>query len=289
MENPRAGQDAFGWPGITPRWARGNKEGVGTAYSTSSRIWFTLWRGTLTEVYYPTVDQPQLRDLQYLVTDGKSFFHEEKRQLRSTVRRLSRRALGYHVTNSDPDGSYSIHKDIIADPHLPCVLQHTKLEGEEELLSELGLYALCAPHLGGGGMNNSAYVVEVAGRKILAAEKGGYWLALGATVPFTRLSCGYVGYSDGWTDLADNKVMDWEFNRALDGNVAMTGQLDLSKSREFTLGLALGNSLHNAVTTLFQSLGTPFGESQRRFVEQWERVHDHILPLEDHSRDDGHL
>src|SRR5574337_431058 len=72
---------AFGWPGIEPRWSHGNKDGVGAAYSASSRVWFTLWNGIITELYYPTVDRPQLRDLQYLITDGKSFFHEEKRHL----------------------------------------------------------------------------------------------------------------------------------------------------------------------------------------------------------------
>ncbi|MCE0498691.1 MAG: hypothetical protein LV481_12165, partial [Methylacidiphilales bacterium] len=69
---------AFGHPGIHPRWTHGGKDGVGTAYAASSQIWFTLWNGIVTEVYYPTVDRPQMRDLQYLITDGKSFFHEEK-------------------------------------------------------------------------------------------------------------------------------------------------------------------------------------------------------------------
>jgi glucoamylase len=33
-------------------------------------------RGVVNEVYYPTVDRPQIRDLQYLITDGSSFFHD---------------------------------------------------------------------------------------------------------------------------------------------------------------------------------------------------------------------
>jgi glucoamylase len=49
---------AFGWPGIEPRWTHGGKDGVGTAYAASSRIWFTFWNGIITEVYYPTVDRP---------------------------------------------------------------------------------------------------------------------------------------------------------------------------------------------------------------------------------------
>lgn len=289
MDRLRSERDAFGWPGIEPRWARGNKDGIGTAYSADSKVWFTVWRGTLTEVYYPTVDRPQLRDLEYLVTDGTSFFHEEKRHLNCTIQRISHYALGYRVTNSDPGGRYSINKEMIADPHLSCVLQHTRVEGDEELLSRLKLYTLCAPHLGGGGKGNNARVVDFAGRKILAAEREGTWLALGATTPFTRLSCGYVGRSDGWTDLAQDMKMDWEFDRALNGNVALTGQLDLSKTREFTLGLAFGRTIHNAVTTLFQSLGVPFEESRERFVEQWERPYGKIIPLESVTGDAGYL
>ena len=95
-------------------------------------------------------------------------------------------------------------KENIADPHYPCILQQTTLDGERAVLSRLGLCALCAHHLAGGGWGNNAYVVEVAGRTILTAEKHATWLALGADVPFSRASCGYVGQSDGWTDLADN-------------------------------------------------------------------------------------
>jgi len=243
----------------------------------------------ITEVYYPTVDRAQLRDLQYLITDGEHFFHEEKRHLRSRVERLSSHALGYRVTNADPEGRYSISKDVITDPHLPCVLQRTRLIGDPQFLSRLQLYALCAPHLEGGGRGNNAYVVEAAGRQILAAEKGGTWLALAATVSFARLSCGYVGRSDGWTDLADNFQLDWEFDQALDGNVALTGELDLKAGYQFTLGLAFGDGLHNAVTTLFQALGIPFQEHWTRYMDQWNRPCRKILPLEKVSGDGGNL
>ena len=72
---------AFGQPGIRPRWTHGGKDGVGTAYAASSRIWFTASHGTLNEIYYPTIDRPQTRDMELLFTDGETFFHEEKRDL----------------------------------------------------------------------------------------------------------------------------------------------------------------------------------------------------------------
>jgi glucoamylase len=288
MATFRGEHEAFGRPGIDPRWTYADKEGVGTAYAASSRIWFTLLKGIVTEIYYPTVDRPQLRDLQYLITDGSTFFHEERRDLHSQTERIAPEALGYRVTNRDPNGRYTIVKEIIADPHYPCILQETTLDSEPALLSRLRFYVLCAPHLAGGGWGNNAFVIEAAGRTVLAAEKDGTWLALGADVPFSRASCGYVGRSDGWTDLADNFEMDWEFDRATNGNVALTGELALSNRTTFTLGLALGESLHNAVTTLFQSLDLPFTVQRARFIEQWGRVCRKNVSLTNASHDRGH-
>lgn len=289
MTKFRGQQLAFGRPGIEPRWTHGNKDGVGTAYFSSSRIWFTVWNGVLTEAYYPTIDKPQLRDLQFLISDGKSFFHEEKRHLQTKTERYLPHALGYRVTNSDPEGRYQIIKEIISDPHLPCILQHTNVQGASEFLSQLHFHVLCAPHLEVGGWRNNAYVIETSGRQILVANKRGTWLALMATVPFARASCGYVGRSDGWTDLAGNFQMDWEFDQALDGNVALTGELQLDGRTEFTLGLALGDGLHNAVATLFQGLGIAFAEQRDRYVDQWTRSCRKSLPLAKVAGDGGEL
>ena len=281
--------EAFGGPGIPPRWTHAAKDGVGTAYASSSRLWFTIWNGVVTEVYYPTVDRPQLRDLQFLVTDGESFFHEEKRHLRSATDRLSHHVLGYRITNSDPEGRYSIVKEVLSDPHLPCLLVNTTLSGEESFLKRLRLYSLCAPHLGMGGWGNNARVEEIAGRKILTAEKDGIWLALAATVPFSRLSCGYVGQSDGWTDLASDYRMKWEFDRATDGNIALTGELDLGDLLEFTMGLAFGDGLHSAATTLLESLAIPFDKHRERYADQWNRSCRQLLTLEKAASDGGDL
>jgi glucoamylase len=98
-----------------------------------------------------------------------------------------------------------------------------------------------------------------------------------------------VGESDGWTDLAGNFQMDWEFDQALDGNVALTAELDLRGRSDFTLGLAFGDSLHNAVTTLFQALGIPFPDQLERYVEQWSRPQRKILPLAKVAQDGGNL
>jgi 3-phenylpropionate/trans-cinnamate dioxygenase ferredoxin reductase subunit len=98
---------AAGGPGIEPRWTRSDKDGVGTAYSVSSRVWFTVSKGILNEVYYPTIDRPQVRDLQYLITDGETFFCDE-RHLDNTHACLAPDILGYRVASTDSKHRYRI-------------------------------------------------------------------------------------------------------------------------------------------------------------------------------------
>ena len=130
---------AFGAPGIEPRWTSSAKEGVGTAYHTSCRLWFTLSHGIVNEIYYPHVDQPNTRDFQFLISDGETFCHEEKRDLNHEIEYPARDCLFFRLTNSEPDGRYCLVKDVLTDPHRSVLLVHTKLE-----ISDQSLRASCA-------------------------------------------------------------------------------------------------------------------------------------------------
>src|ERR1700685_2476123 len=154
----KTNQNAPGAPGIEPRWTSSAKDGIGTAYHTSSPLWFTLSHGIINEVYYPHVDTPNTRDLQFLVTDGETFCHEEKRDLEHLTEYPEKNVLLYRLTNSDHKGRYRIVKEIIGDPHSPVLLMHTRLEiFDPKLRGKLRLYALLAPHLKGTGQHNSAW------------------------------------------------------------------------------------------------------------------------------------
>ncbi len=280
---------AFGAPGMPPRWTSSSKDGVGTAYSTASRVWFTVSHGVLNEIYYPTIDRPQTRDLQFLITDGKTFFHEEKRDLKWEIHHIERHTLGYRVLSEDPQGRYRLTKEVISDPHQPCVLIDVRLEPTDEWKGKLQVYVLLAPHLEVGGWGNSAQRFRAAGREILVAWKNSTFLAMGSEPGFAKSSCGYVGASDGWQDLSDNYTMNWQFDRAENGNLAVTGQIPLDRDNHFTLGIALGESQHMAVSILTQSLSVPFAEHSDKFIEQWHRPCNHIHNLDDFSGDSGRL
>ena len=92
---------AFGAPGVEPRWTSSEKDAVSTAYAASSRVWFTVSHGTLNEIYYPTIDRPQTRDMELLFSDGETFFHEEKRDLAYDFHYIESSAPAVRVVASD--------------------------------------------------------------------------------------------------------------------------------------------------------------------------------------------
>ena len=101
------------------------------------------------------------------------------------------------------------------------------LEGEDAVLDSLNLYVLCAPHLAIGGWHNNAEVVMSNDREMLLGWRENRYCVLRATVAYKQTSVGYVGSSDGYQDLCKHMRMTWNFDHALDGNVAMIGELDL--------------------------------------------------------------
>ncbi len=262
---------AFGAPGVDPRWTSSEKDTVSTAYAASSRVWFTVSHGTLNEIYYPTIDRPQTRDMELLFSDGETFLHEEKRDLDYDFHYIDNTAPAVRVTASDLKGRYTVTKEFITDPHHPVVLMNVKISGDKEILSRLKCYALLAPHLNGGGAGNSARSIDVAGRRCLLAWKGGTMLAMGADCGFSRSSCGYVGTSDGYQDLCTDMMMTWQFGQALNGNIAVMGEIDVAANPEFTIAISFGDGNHAAIAQMMQTLATPYEEHQRRFLLQWTR------------------
>ena len=171
------------------------------------------------------MDSPNTRDLQFLITDGESFCHEERRDLLHKTEYPEQNALFYRLTNSDREGRYRLVKEIVVDPHSSVLLMHTRLEIlDPKLRGKLRLYALLAPHMKGTGKNNSARLCGLGGRKLIEVQREDIDMSFGCAPDFTRRSVGYVGFSDGWQDLMDNFKMDWEFDEAVDGNIALIGE-----------------------------------------------------------------
>lgn len=299
---------AFGHPGVAPTWQAGRKVGVGTACGDRSRVWFSIARGIVTEVYYPRVDSADLRDLQFLISDGRTFVHEEQRDLHHEVRPLDDGIPAYEIVNRDPEGRYRVVKRVLTDPNRDALVMQIAFEPLKSK-GRYDLYALLNPQIKNRGWNNFARVMRADGRLVPVAWRDDVALALAASVPVLKASCGFVGFSDGWQDLHQNFQMDWEFNAADDGNVALIAHLALpaahsrrrsSRGRRtapetsllpFVLVLGFGSSVEQAVTTALATLATPFAEIETAYTGGWQVYLNSLdlTPLIEASRDGGRL
>src|SRR2546421_2152622 len=233
--------NALGWPGIPPRWTSSAKSGVGTALSQHSKVWFTLSHGILNEVYFPRVDQACTRDMGFVVTDGREFFSEEKRHCSFENRAVEPGVPVFELTNTCNSGRYRIHKEVLTDPYRNVVLQRVRFEALQGKLSDYHLYALLAPHLANFGYGNTGWIGDYKGVRMFLAERDGTTLSLASSTAWKKMSVGFAGFSDGWQDLSQHFQMEWEFDRAENGNIAFTGEIDLEACNgEFVLALGFG-------------------------------------------------
>jgi glucoamylase len=111
-----------------------------TALGTS-RVWTTSARGILNEIYWPAVDQPQVKDFGFLVA-GNGWWREVKREAT------------YDLTVDDPgvalptvvhrcsDPAHELTLRVVVHPERDAVLI-----GYELGAGDVGLHPLIAPHL----------------------------------------------------------------------------------------------------------------------------------------------
>jgi glucoamylase len=261
---------APGGPGIPPRWTSSAKTGIGSAMSSDSHVWFTLSHGIFNEIYYPRVDYASTRDMGMIVTDGKDFFSEEKRHTTSEIEYLGKGIPAYRLVNTCNQGRYRIEKEVICDPHRDVVLQRIYFKALQGTSQDYHLYLLLSPHLGNRGMGNSACTGDYKGVPMLFASRDEYNLALACSSGWLKRSAGYVGVSDGWQDLFQHHVMEWTYTEALDGNVALTGEIDLSADEPFTLALGFGTSEAEAGQRALASLYSDFDHLKQVYMSTWQ-------------------
>ena len=277
---------APGWPGIAARWTSSAKSGVGTALNQHSRVWFTTSHGILNEVYYPRVDQACTRDLGLIVTDGQSYFSEEKRHCKFENKPITPGIPVYEFVNTDLQGRYRIEKEVLTDPYRNVVLQRIRFVPLQGKLSDYHLYALLSPHLVNGGAENTGWVGDYKGVPMLFAKRGQCALAFSCSPHWKKMSVGFVGTSDGWQDLSRNFQMAWDYTRAENGNIALIGEIDLIVcGGEFVLGLGFGGITAEAGQQVRSSLLESFPDLRRHYVMQWENWQKTLLPLDEPKRE----
>jgi glucoamylase len=263
-------------PGKVLPWSRADKDGVGTARSLSSPVWYTVANGIITEVYYPDVDSPQIRDFQLIITDGSTFFHDAQSDFTHKCERIDTQSpnqvptQALRLTNTAIGQPYSVVQEVISETQAACLLVRTTLQGDKAFLDKLQVYVLVAPHVAGFGSGNNAYTARTANGNRLVATRGNYWVALGASCGFGMTSCGFVGVNDGWTDIvANRRLPSWSYDSAVGGYVALTAEVQRSGQNQFVLALAFcldeatpitRSAPNQALVAVTEALSYPFDD-----------------------------
>ena len=218
--------------------------------------------------------------MEFLVADGDQYFSEEKRDTNRKISPLEQGVPGYRLVNSCKRGRYRMTKIVITDPERDVLLQKVHFDAGKRKLEEYGVYALLAPHIGNRGYGNNGWIGNYKGVPMLFAQREGVSLALASSTPFKKMSCGYVGVSDGWQDVSANKRMAWEYSTASNGNIALTAELDvLSNDGESLTAIAFGGSPEEAGQKARSALLKDFDQVQQEFVEGWKEVQSQSMDL----------
>src|SRR6202140_2746528 len=115
-------------PGNLSYFDLARKDCLGTARNTTSKVWFTLANGVLSDVYYPTIDNTNVNTLQYVVTDGSSFTDLQTRDTTYTVQPLGSSGLDCAVTTTAKSGKYRIITDYLTDSARNTVVMQVHFE-----------------------------------------------------------------------------------------------------------------------------------------------------------------
>ena len=277
-------------PGTLSYYDLARKDCVGTAPNGTSKTWYTVAGGMLSDVYYPTVDNTNVHSLEYVVTDGSST-DIQPRDMTYTVRALGGPGgLACEITAKARDGSYQIVTDYLTDPGRNAVVMRVRFDPLTAGAARDRLYARLQPlvngHGGGGSQNagaDSATTVPTAAGPVpvdystnsfTEATNRTFaspaYLALAASRPFPATGNGFAGQaSDGLTQLSTNHTLSGHQN-ASDGDVTTTVELPAGTSPT-TLTLGFGPTENAAVGTATASARTPFAATLGAYGQQWQR------------------
>jgi glucoamylase len=272
-----ANQIAPGAPGIAGKWTSSAKSGIGKSINANNPISFTISHGILNEVYYPREDNACTRDMELLVTNGKDFFSEEKRDVDADTKMVEPGVPCYQISGTCKEKRYTLQKEIITDPLRNTVLQKVKFSSQTGQPGDYQIFVLLAPHIGNHGAGNTGWTGNYKGIPMLFAKRDGVTIALACSAPFIKRSVGYVGTSDGYQDISKHYTMDWAYTNADSGNIALSAQIGMGDNQEeFTLALSFGRNMDEAALHARASLLQGFESVKKLYVGQWQEWHKRI-------------
>jgi glucoamylase len=261
---------APGAPGAEARWPSAGKHGVGTSNTLESKVWFTLRAGVMTEVYYPTVDVANSQELQFVVvSEAGGRVETEADDATHRIEVIDPRALSFRQTNAAKSGAWTITKTYTSDPERHTILIDVRFESRTPAAH--ALYVYYDPSLNNSGLHDSAWTQGDA----LLASDAGKTSALLSSTGFIEMTNGYLGTSDGLTQLrrARGRITD-KHVRAADGNVVQVGRV--RAGQPFTIALGFGAAEEDALANARASLVKGFARVRAAYERGW---HEYLASL----------
>ncbi|HET7560668.1 MAG TPA: hypothetical protein VFK80_11970, partial [Limnochordia bacterium] len=251
--------------GVDLGWQHGAKQGIGTAAARDSKVWFTIAKGALSEVYFPRIDSACLRDLK-LVVVGPGFIHDEQRDMHNEIARPEPRALAYCITSRGPD--YVLTKEICTDPKGDALLIRVRFTAPKTHR----LVLITTPRLGNRGAGGNAGVEQGGDPAALRAWRDDLHVCLLADRPWRAATCGYTGPDDPWHELARHGRLVSRTTHAANAHVVLAAELDCSPQRELRLAVGFGRHEAKAFWSAQQALGRPFPQVWAEYCAGWRQA-----------------
>jgi glucoamylase len=261
---------APGAPGHDAHWLSAAKNAFGTANTVASNVWFTLNGGVLTEVYYPTLDVPNVQTLQLIIVTPEGKVETEGEDTTHSIEVMDNaRSLSFRQQNKAKSGAYVIRKSYVTDPGRDTLLISISFRVWKADAGAYKLYVCYDPSLNNSGMHDSAWTEHNA----LIAQDGDKVSALIAKPEFAETTNGYLGTSDGLSQLRAGQAIT-DYQRAADGNVVQVGRLAIDRLVSanwinFTLSLGFGKKPSEASANAQTSLRDGFEKTSRRYRAGW--------------------
>jgi glucoamylase len=261
----RAKPQAPGAPGDRHTWADADKHGFGTATELQSEVWFTLRAAELTEIYYPDLGTPSLRDLEFAVTDGSTFLDRETDpDVSARVEPVPGSLTFRQITETS---RWRLTKTWVTDPARDAVLAEVRFESLTG--RPLRLYVLVDPAPGDDGNDDRG---RSLGTGLLAWDDAVASLVV-AKPQLRRTTSGYAGSaSDPRRDLEEDNDLDGSYDARQLGNVvqgARTQLTGLPGARRMTLAIGFGADVDAAQESGRASLAAGFAPAARRYAAGW--------------------
>jgi glucoamylase len=118
------------------------------------------------------------------------------------------------------------------------------------------------------------------------AQHDGTALAFACSTLWKKMSVGFVGFSDGWQDLSHHYQMEWTYQRAENGNIACTGEIDLAACNgEFVLALGFGAIVTEAGQQVRSTLLEDYNELRQHYVFHWKHWQNTLIKLDEPRRE----